>query len=70
MPDLVNSYIKKNPPSKRLLEWNKQDGINNVIVVPAIAEFENIKTLLNSLCENDPKYFKETLVIFIINNTA
>jgi len=69
LPDIVNSYLKKNKVIKWTLEWTKKDGINNVIVVPAIAEFGNIKTLLQSLCENHSEYFKETLIIFVINNT-
>ena len=70
LPDIVNTYLKKNPVSKWLLEWTGKDGINNAIVIPALAEFENIKSLLRSLSENNSEFFKETLVIFVVNNTV
>lgn len=43
-------------------------NITCVIIIPAIAEFENIKTLLSSLAENDPLFFERTLILFVINN--
>src|SRR3970040_2739149 len=70
LPDIVNTYLKKNPVSKWLLEWTRKDGINNAIVIPALAEFENIKSLIRSLSENNSEFFKETLVIFVVNNTV
>ena len=67
-PELVEAYIKRQSPNPWKLEWTEKRGINNVIVVPAIAEFENLETLLTSLVNNKPDYFSSTLVIFVINN--
>ncbi|MBT8381921.1 MAG: hypothetical protein HKP17_05660 [Ignavibacteriaceae bacterium] len=50
------------------LEWNDKFRIENVVVVPAIAEYENIKRLLFLISKNDSKYLKKTLVIFVVNN--
>ncbi len=69
-PELVEAYLKRQSPNPWKLEWIEKRGINNVIVVPAIAEFENLETLLTSLVNNKPDYFSSTLVIFVINNKA
>jgi len=69
-PELVEAYLKKQPPNPWELEWVAKEGICNIIVVPAIAEFENLETLLTSLINNKPDYFPSTLVIFVINNNS
>jgi len=67
-PELVESYLKRQSTNPWKLEWIEKLGISNIIVVPAIAEFENIEKLLTSLANNKPDYFPSTLVIFVINN--
>ena len=67
-PELVEAYLKRQFPNTWKLEWIEKKGISNIIVVPAIAEFENLGTLLTSLVNNKPDYFSSTLVIFVINN--
>jgi len=67
-PELVEAYLKRQSPKTWKLEWIEKRGINNIIVVPAIAEFENLETLITSLVNNKPDYFSNTLVIFVINN--
>ncbi len=67
-PELVEAYLKRQSPNPWKLEWIEKRGISNIIVVPAIAEFENLETLLISLVNNKPDYFSSTLVIFVINN--
>ena len=69
IPANVRAYLNKFSDDKHKVEWNKRNGINNVIVIPAIAEFENIKVVLNSLSKNDPAYFASTLILFVINNS-
>jgi Glycosyl transferase family 2 len=61
-PELNSSIIRK-------VKWIKTNGINNVVVIPAIAEFDNIKTLLQSLLQLDNFYLDETLFLFVINNS-
>ncbi|MBI9070892.1 MAG: hypothetical protein JEY94_04805 [Melioribacteraceae bacterium] len=68
LPFKVKKYFKKYSDSKWCLELSESKFYNTVIVIPAIAEFENIKLLLDSLAENDKKYFDETLIVFAINN--
>ena len=69
LPANVRTYLAKHSDNKYNAEWNEQKGINNIIVIPAIAEFKNIKIVLSSLSQNDPTYFKSTLVLFVINNS-
>jgi len=70
LPDYVAAYLNKFSQQEYEIEWQNKFGINNVIVIPAIAEFENIKVLFSSLLQNDPTYFESTLVLFVINNSA
>jgi len=67
-PELVETYLERQSPNPWKLEWLEKNGISNIIVVPAIAEFENLDTLLTSFVNNKPDYFSSTLVIFVINN--
>ena len=69
-PENVEKYLKKYSLSEWNLELNKDEYYNNIIVIPAISEFENIKSALDSLINNDVKYFSSTLVVFVINNLA
>ena len=69
LPANVLSYLSKHLLKNYKIEWQVQTGINNVIVIPAIAEYDNIKVLLNSLSENDPAFFPSSLILFVINNS-
>ncbi len=50
-----------NPPSGKLFDF--------VICVPAIAELENLKKLLESLSQNNSALFNEFLILIVVNNT-
>ncbi|MCX6169732.1 MAG: hypothetical protein NTX65_10340 [Ignavibacteriales bacterium] len=68
LPPEVKKYINKYSAGTWKLELSGEKSYNNIIVVPAIQECENIHRLLKSFVQNDNKYFKETLVIFVVNN--
>lgn len=68
LPPAVEDYLEKYSLSYWALETPLTSGITNVTVVPAIAEFENIKSFLKSFAQQDPDYFDSTLLIFVINN--
>jgi hypothetical protein len=68
VPETVNKYFNKKFSAKWNLEWNQKEGIENVVVIPAISEYENIKTLLASLSKNDQHILDNTLILFVINN--
>ncbi|MCL4549638.1 MAG: glycosyltransferase [Bacteroidetes bacterium] len=67
-PPIVKNYLHKHGLSPWLLTVSGQKKFNNVVVIPAIEEFENVKRLLASLIRNDKKYFDESLFLFVVNN--
>jgi len=69
LPANVLSYLSKHLIKNYEIEWQGKTAINNVIVIPAIAEYDNIKVLLKSLSENDPAFFPSSLILFVINNS-
>ena len=68
-PLKVIEYLGKKSSDKWNLEWVEVSGIENVIVIPAICEYDNIKKLLISLAENNKSFFNNTVIIFVINNS-
>lgn len=70
MPEKIKKYLSKQDSGKWTLETNNSKKYNNVIVIPAIKEHQNINNLINSLLANNNKHFPDTLLIFIINNAV
>ena len=70
LPEGVLKYLSKYSMPKWKLEFNAPPDIESVIVVPALSEYYNIHLLLESLLNNDNKYFSSTLIIFVVNDTA
>lgn len=70
IPEPVNNYLNKRSSDKWKLEWERKDGIENVVVVPAISEFENIQRVIESLLKNDKHILDKTLILFVINNLS
>jgi len=68
-PKEVFAYLKDKGLKKWELEWIEVSNIDQVIVVPAISEYENIKNLLSSLIKNDRSLLQKALLIFVINNS-
>jgi hypothetical protein len=68
-PELISKYLKKQDLSCWKIELNNSIKYNNIIVVPALDELQNIITLLNSLSKNSSKYLKKTLIVIVVNNT-
>ncbi len=68
LPKQVRKYLDRQSLSNWKLEIGKKNLFSNIIVIPALSEYENVKTLIHSLTLNNIEYLKETLVIFIVNN--
>jgi hypothetical protein len=64
----VFKYLDKYSIKGIELSWNPDNKITSAVVIPAIQEYDNIKTLLRSLIKNESIYFKNTLFVFVINN--
>ncbi|MCH7721997.1 MAG: glycosyltransferase [Bacteroidetes bacterium] len=69
LPDNVITFLNQNALKDYNIEWQSKKGISNVIVIPAIAEYDNIKVLIALLSQNDFTYFTSSLVLFVINNS-
>ena len=72
LPDNVLRYLQKYSlpeESNWDIECSSNTNIENAVIIPAIAEHENLFTILQSLTETDSKYFDSTLIVFIINNS-
>ncbi|MBZ0198948.1 MAG: hypothetical protein K8H86_03705, partial [Ignavibacteriaceae bacterium] len=68
LPASVTKYLNKYADNRRHTEAPNYSGIKNIVVIPAMDEFENIKLLLSSISKCDKKYFHSTLFLFVINN--
>lgn len=68
LPKDVIRYLDNYAAGNWKIEWNTDPDINCGIVIPAIMEYENIKKLISCLLNSDPEYFKNILILFVINN--
>ena len=68
-PELISKYLKKQDLSNWRIELNNPIKYNNIIVIPALDELQNIDNLLNSLSKNPSKYLVQTLILIVVNNT-
>jgi hypothetical protein len=68
LPESVEKYLQKYSLGNWVLESNDQNEIDNVIVIPVISEYDNLRKLLSSLLKNNNKYFNKTAVITVVNN--
>ncbi len=68
LPLFVEKYLEKYSIRDWDLETSPNKKFDNIIVIPAISELENIKILLASLMQNDISCIHKTLIIFVINN--
>lgn len=69
LPDNVNIYLKKYSLPDWSIERIENKLFDNVAVIPAISEYENLKKLIKSFSQNESKYFNNTLLLLVINNT-
>jgi len=69
-PNNVTKYLHENLHNMWQLEWSETKGIDTVVVVPAICEYDNIKHLLFSLSRNTKSSFENSLIIFVVNHSV
>lgn len=70
LPAEVTRYLNKYGSSFYEIEMDRNAKINMAVVIPALMEYNNIRTLLSSLSENDPEPFPYTLIVFVVNNLS
>jgi len=66
---IIDKYLsKQNLSNWEIVQKDENEKFSNVIVIPAICEFENIRKLIESLLSNNLQNINKTLALFIINN--
>jgi hypothetical protein len=68
----VNSKREKYLSKYNIGSWSVEAAIRDIkyaLVVPAIAEYENIRRFIESFKKQDPAYFNDTLLLFVVNNS-
>ena len=68
LPLPVNKYLDKYSIPGWEITIDTNNKYENIIVIPAISEYENVKIFLNSLLQNKNSPFSKTLIVFVINN--
>ncbi len=68
LPESVTKYLKKYSVAGWTLESNFNNKIDNAIIIPVLAEYENLRILLASLLKNDQEHFGNTAVIHVVNS--
>lgn len=69
LPNNIEKYLNKYSYNKWKI-YSSNKIFESVIVIPAIDEYDNIKTLLSSLVQNETEYFLTTLILFVVNHQA
>ncbi len=67
LPTNIEKYLRKYSYDKWKI-YSSNKNFESVIIIPAIDEYDNIKTLLFSLVQNKTEYFRTTLILFVVNN--
>lgn len=68
IPPQIYNYLNKRT-DKKWLSDNVQGKYKTVVVIPAIKEFDNIPRLIKSINKNDEEALKNSLLLFVINNS-
>lgn len=70
LPTEISKYFKKQTLNPWKIELVKDQLFNNIIIIPALSELENIPKLLHSLSLNSTIYLAQTLIVIVVNNTV
>lgn len=70
IPDKISAYLKKRTSDTWKIENDHPKYFQNIIVVPSIAETQNLPAFINSLKQNDKLELNNTLLIIVVNNSV
>jgi len=68
IPKTIQKYLARQNLDRWEIEISSNRFFNNIVIVPALDEFNNIKTLIKCFEQNSPNYLSNTLILFVINN--
>jgi hypothetical protein len=69
IPDKISAYINKRASNIWQIENDHKKYFQKIIVVPSIAESDNLPVFINSLEQNDKLELLNTLLLFVVNNS-
>ncbi len=70
LPLSVSKYLNKFGSETWKIETNSSELYSNIVVIPAIQEYGNIKNLLISLSGINSRHITSTLFLVVVNNTV
>jgi len=70
IPDKISAYLKKRTSDTWKIENDHQKYFQNIIVVPSIAESQNLPVFIKSLEQNDELELHNTLLLIVVNNSV
>ena len=69
IPDKISAYLKKRASDTWKIENDHPKYFQNIIVVPSIAESQNLPAFINSLEQNDKLELNNTLMLIVVNHS-
>ena len=69
IPDKISAYIEKRASNIWQIENDYKKYFQKIIVVPSIAESNNLPNFIQSLEQNDELELLNTLLLIVINNS-
>lgn len=66
----IDKYLKKYGSVNWQLVKANSAKYEMIIVIPVLAEYENIRRFFNSILKNDLTYISKVLFVFVVNNTS
>ncbi len=70
IPDKISVYLNKRASDKWKIENDHPKFFQKIIVVPSIAESDNLPALIKSLKKNDKLELHNTLLLIVVNNAV
>lgn len=70
LPEFVLKYLSSQKLQRREIFPEQKKLFDNIIVIPALNESDNVENLINSLSHNDEEILSKSLALFVINNSS
>lgn len=69
LPDFIKKYLKKFSLTHWTISKDHEKLFENIIVIPSLAEYDQLPECLISLEQNDKSLLDKTLVLVVVNNS-
>jgi len=68
IPQKIQKYLAKQNHKNWNVELTSSKKYSNIVIIPALDEFDSIPQLIDSLKKNSKYYLERTLFLFVVNN--